>query len=93
LFLPELLPAFTVGLNTKKPSGCLGPVIFFLLGIFSLVSILNGSFSARDFLTPAEMIDEAMEEETMEIFLLLPSFYLPILLFCFRGYWLFPHFF
>lgn len=63
----------------KKTFRLLGPVIFFLLGIFALWSILNGSFSAREFLTPEEMIDEAMEEETMEdipfVAQLLPAYF------------------
>ncbi|SHF86297.1 hypothetical protein SAMN05444274_11110 [Mariniphaga anaerophila] len=50
----------------KKTFRLLGPVIFFFLGIFSLYSLLSGSFSAHDFLTPAEIISEEMEEETME---------------------------
>lgn len=50
----------------KKTFRLLGPVIFFLLGIFSLYSLLNGSFSASEFLTPEEIISEEMEEELME---------------------------
>ena len=50
----------------KKTFRVLGPVIFFLLGIFSLYSIWNGSFSASEYLTPTEIINKEMEEETME---------------------------
>lgn len=63
----------------KKTFRLLGPVIFFLLGIFSLYSILNGSFSVRDFLTPAEIVSEEMEEEMMEdipfVAQLLPAYF------------------
>ncbi|WP_372949320.1 hypothetical protein [Mariniphaga sp.] len=63
----------------KKTFRLLGPVIFFLLGIFSLYSILNGSFSSSEFLTPAEIISEEMEEETMEdipfVAQLLPAYF------------------
>jgi hypothetical protein len=63
----------------KKTFRLLGPVIFFLLGIFSLYSILNGSFSVSEFLTPNEIINEEMEEETMEdlpfIAQLLPAYF------------------
>jgi hypothetical protein len=77
----------------KKIFRLLGPAIFFLLGIFSVYSILNGSFSARDFLTPAEMINEAMEEETMEevpfVAQLLPAYFA----FLFSGLMAIPTFF
>jgi hypothetical protein len=77
----------------KKTFRLLGPVIFFLLGIFSLYSILNDSFAARDFLTPAEIISEKMEEETMEelpfIAQLLPAY----LAFLFSGLLAIPAFF
>ncbi len=63
----------------KKTFRLLGPVIFFLLGIFSLYSILNGSFSSSEFLTPAEIINEEMEEEAMEdipfVAQLLPAYF------------------
>lgn len=47
----------------KKVFRMLSVVIFFLLGIFSLYSILSGSFSAFSFLTPEEIIQQEMEEE------------------------------
>jgi hypothetical protein len=50
----------------KKVFRMLGPVIFFLLGLFSLYSIATGSFLAHNFLTPEEIINEEMEEEIME---------------------------
>jgi hypothetical protein len=77
----------------KKTFRLLGPALFFLLGIFSVYSILNGSFSARDFLTPAEMVNEAMEEETMEdipfVAQLLPAYFA----FLFSGLLAVPTFF
>jgi hypothetical protein len=63
----------------KKTFRLLGPVIFFLLGIFSLYSILGDSFSANEFLTPTEIINEEMETETMEdlpfVAQLLPAYF------------------
>lgn len=40
----------------------LGPAIFILLAIFAGFAILNGHFSAHNFLTPEEIISEEMEE-------------------------------
>lgn len=77
----------------KKTFRLLGPVIFFLLGIFSLYSILNDSFSASEFLTPAEIINEEMETETMEdlpfVAQLLPAYFA----FLFSGLLAIPTFF
>lgn len=77
----------------KKTFRLLGPVIFFLLGVFALWSILNGSFSAREFLTPEEIISEEMEEEIMEdipfVAQLLPAY----LAFLFSGLLAIPTFF
>lgn len=77
----------------KKTFKMLGPVIFFLLGVFALWSTLNGSFSAREFLTPEEIISEEMEEEIMEdipfVAQLLPAY----LAFLFSGLLAIPTFF
>ena len=77
----------------KKTFRLLGPAIFLLLGIFSLYSILNGSFSASEFLTPNEIINEEMEEETMEdlpfVAQLLPAYFA----FLFSGLLAIPTFF
>ncbi len=50
----------------KKVFRLLGAVLFFFLGIFSLYALLTGSFAAREYLTPAEIISQEMEEEIME---------------------------
>jgi hypothetical protein len=77
----------------KKTFRLLGPVIFFLLGIFSLYSIQNGSFSVSEFLTPNEIINEEMEEEMMEdvpfVAQLLPAYFA----FLFSGLLAIPAFF
>lgn len=77
----------------KKTFRLLGPVIFFLLGIFSLYSIFIGSFSVSDFLTPSEIVNEEMEEETMEdlpfVAQLLPAYFA----FLFSGLLAIPAFF
>lgn len=77
----------------KKTFRLLGPVIFFLLGLFALYSLLNGSFSASGFLTPEELINEEMEVETMEdipfVAQLLPAYFA----FLFSGLLAVPTFF
>ena len=50
----------------KKVFRLLGAVLFFFLGIFSLYALLTGSFAAREYLTPAEIISQEMEEDIME---------------------------
>ncbi len=46
----------------KKAFRMVGPVLFFLLGLFSLWVILKGYFSAFALLTPEEVVTEQMEE-------------------------------
>lgn len=77
----------------KKTFRLLGPVIFFLLGIFSLYSILNGSFSSSEFLTPNEIINEEMEEETMEDIPFLAQIMPAYFTFLFSGLLAIPSFF
>ncbi|MDX9909557.1 MAG: hypothetical protein GX792_05675 [Bacteroidales bacterium] len=50
----------------KKVFRLMGAVLFFLLGVFSLYALLTGSFSSREYLTPAEIISHEMEEEIFE---------------------------
>lgn len=50
----------------KKGFRMLGPAIFVLLGAFATFTLLNGSFSAHEFLTPEEILSEEMEEETLQ---------------------------
>ena len=50
----------------KKVFRMLGPVVFFLLGLFSLYPILTGSFSSYTYLDPGEVIREEMGEEILE---------------------------
>ncbi len=62
----------------KKVFKMLGSIIFLLLGLFSLYTILSGSFVASRFLTPEEIYSEEMEIETFEdipfIVKLLPAY-------------------
>ncbi len=51
----------------KKNIRLLGPVIFFLLGIFAILALWGDLFSAYEFLTPEEIISEEMEDLNTEI--------------------------
>ncbi|SHI43983.1 hypothetical protein SAMN05444280_10294 [Tangfeifania diversioriginum] len=50
----------------KKMFRMIGPVIFMLLGLYAGFAIANGYFSAYDYLTPAEIMNEELEVETFE---------------------------
>ncbi len=50
----------------KKVFRMIGPAIFILLGLFAVYTLLSGYFSAWEFLTPEEIVNEEMEEEIME---------------------------
>lgn len=50
----------------KKMFRMIGPFIFLLLGLYAGFAIASGYFSAYDYLTPAEIMNEELEEETFE---------------------------
>lgn len=50
----------------KKMFRMIGPLIFLLLGLYAGFAISSGYFSAYDYLTPAEIMNEELEEETFE---------------------------
>jgi hypothetical protein len=50
----------------KKVFRMLGPVLFFILGLFAVFIMLGDYFSASRFLTPEEMVTLEMEEELLE---------------------------
>jgi len=50
----------------KKMFRMIGQVIFLLLGLYAGFAIANGYFSAYDYLTPVEIMNEELEEETYE---------------------------
>ncbi len=50
----------------KKSFRIIGSIVMVLLGIFSIWTINKGYFSANHFLTPNEIINEELGEETME---------------------------
>lgn len=52
--------------ENKKVFRMVGPVIFLLLGLYAGFAIANGYFSAYDYLTPVEIMNEELEEETFE---------------------------
>ena len=64
----------------KKVFQLIGPVIFFSLGIYAGYAIYSGYFSAHEFLTPEEMLQEEMEEESFDelpfVARLLPAYWL-----------------
>ncbi len=47
----------------KKIFRLMGPVIFFLLGLFAVLTLWGGFFSAYEFLTPEEIFIEETEDE------------------------------
>jgi hypothetical protein len=47
----------------KKIFRLLGPVIFFLLGLFATLTLFGDELSAYEFLTPEEIVREEMEDE------------------------------
>lgn len=63
----------------KKIFRLIGPLLFFLLGLFAAFSIYNGSFSVNDFLTPQEIVNEEFEDETFDevpfLMRLLPAYW------------------
>jgi amino acid transporter len=52
--------------ESKKYFRIIGSVVMILLGVFAVWAIVQGYFSANNFLTPDELISEEMEEEVME---------------------------
>ncbi|HKJ77943.1 MAG TPA: hypothetical protein VKA10_00355, partial [Prolixibacteraceae bacterium] len=44
----------------------IGSSLFILLGIYALYTITAGYFSASEFLTPTEIVDQEMDEESLE---------------------------
>jgi hypothetical protein len=50
----------------KKVFRMIGPILFFALGLFSVVILLGDYFSAARFLTPEEMVTLEMEDELLE---------------------------
>jgi len=50
----------------KKMFRMIGPLIFILLGLYAGFAIASGYFSAYDYLTPAEIMNEELEQETFE---------------------------
>ena len=51
--------------ENKKIFRLIGSSVFFLLGIFAVYNISMDSFSASEFLTPAEVVAEEADNETM----------------------------
>jgi hypothetical protein len=47
----------------KKIFRLLGPVFFFMLGLFAALTLWGDLFSAYEFLTPEEIVREEMEDE------------------------------
>jgi hypothetical protein len=47
----------------KKTFRLMGPVIFFLLGLFALISLKSDLFASYEFLTPEEIVSDQMEDE------------------------------
>ena len=76
----------------KKIFRMLGPLIFFLLGLFSLYSIVTGSFLAYHFLTPEEIINEEMEEEIIEEMPFVAQIFPAYIIFLFCGLLAIPAF-
>lgn len=50
----------------KKIFRMLGPILFFLLGLYALYALATGAFTASNFLTPEEIVNFEMEEEMAE---------------------------
>lgn len=49
----------------KKTFKLIGPVIITLLGLFSVYAIYSGYFAANEFLTPGEIMNEELEEDSI----------------------------
>lgn len=69
--LPQwfVFAAFIAGVygwvEKKKTFKLIGPVIIVLLGLFSVYAIYSGYFVANEFLTPEEIMNEELEEDSI----------------------------
>lgn len=77
----------------KQVFRLMGPVVFFLLGVFAVYALSKGYFSSHRFLTPEEIVNEEMEIEMMEGLPFVAQIMPAYLVFIFSGLLSVPSFF